>query len=269
MSWLKKGRRLAILSFSLSMLGAFSIFASNGVAADLTIVPHQIPVRPGVSLPVLSIVPKGILIRATLVLFPGGRGVNVFEQVNGGIELNQNFLPRIAYGLARKGFRILLLDSPSDQVGGMSDEFRISPTHVDDVKTVVRTLAGPAEPIGVVGTSRGCLSAAAVALGMGAAVKKLVLTAAVAENPIFRSLPFGRVKTSTLFIHHKLDGCPSATPRSVQALVGGLSEKIPIELTMVDGGRKQQSDPCRPLTYHGFFQLEAAMIGRISASIFK
>lgn len=238
--------------------------SAYGAQSGLSLRVHEIPVRPQVHQPVLSVVPEAGPVRATWVLFPGGSGAGAFKKTGEKIKFNDNFLSRIVLKLAARGNHVLLFNPPSDQVDGMPDAFRASAQHARDVQIAVQKLAEPEKRLNLVGTSRGTLSAATVALKSELPIRKLVLTATVAGNQTLIAIPLSQIEEPIQFIHHEQDGCPPANPDDVRALVKGLSLTGTVELSMVRGGTNVQADPCRPRTYHGFFGIEDSVIDLMS-----
>jgi hypothetical protein len=73
-----------------------------------------------------------------------------------------NFLVRTRHEFARHGIVAAVVDAPSDQQAGMSDEFRSGRDHATDMDKVVKTSSSGFRPsrVYLVGTSRArCLPA--------------------------------------------------------------------------------------------------------------
>ncbi len=66
-----------------------------------------------------------------------------------------------------QGFVVTIIDTPSDQPNGMSDQWRTGKENVEDTRKILDFLASKAAgPIVLVGTSRGTLSAAHLAASL-------------------------------------------------------------------------------------------------------
>ncbi len=229
---------------------------------------ETIGTRPGVTLRFVLDVPSDA--RGTVVLFVGGDGRGAFTDLGGQIVLGPNFPARSAPEFTRRGFAFALLDVPSDQRQGMSDAFRTSPEHAQDVQKVIDVLGERGlTPIHLVGTSRGTVSAAALALNLAdRRVEGIVLTSTYS---FVGTLPLERITRPTLFVNHGTDQCGStpfsqalqfkarvtASPRAglVEAL-GGLPPPpgLPASLT----------GPCDPFSRHGFYGIETQVVQAIT-----
>src|SRR2546425_8666479 len=122
----------------------------------------EVPTRDGVTVRVLLVAPAEAP-TATVLLFPGGWGARHFGMKDDGVKLGDNFLVRSAPLFAEQGLLAAAIDTPSDQPGGMSDDWRLGPQHVTDTRKVIEALQARARGrIVLIGTSRGTLSAAAV-----------------------------------------------------------------------------------------------------------
>jgi pimeloyl-ACP methyl ester carboxylesterase len=168
-----------------------------------------------------------------------------------------------------RGIATAVLDAPSDQPKGMTDDFRLGPRHAADVAAVVTDLKTrfPGIRVFLVGTSRGSVSAAPVAVRLGDTVAGTVLTSSMfrATNPQssepgpgLSRFDFSSIKVPALIVHHRDDGC-GVTPY-VDAY--HLGKKVP--LITVKGGRRPESEPCQPMSAHGFFGKEVETIDAIA-----
>lgn len=218
--------------------------------------------RPGVQQRILMIQPEG---KSTgiLILFPGGDGAGHFKESGRGFRLSNNFLVRGSHLFALEGFTAAILDVPSDRPSGMSDGFRTSPGHLREMRAVVSFFAETyRQPIFLVGTSRGTLSAAYVATAIEeAGVGGVVLTGTYEQ---IGSLPLERIRYPVLFIHHRDDGCritPYAGARDLFRRVTASRKK---DFVTVIGGNPPLSKPCEALSYHGFLGKENEVVKAIT-----
>lgn len=116
--------------------------------------------RPVVTMKVLLMTPEAPP-KAVLVMFPGGDGKGHFTERAGGVRLSGNFLVRSSSLFVDQRFMVAIVDVPSDQAQGMTDHFRTSNEHTEDIRRIIDVLAQKWDkPIFLVGTSRGTLSVA-------------------------------------------------------------------------------------------------------------
>lgn len=209
--------------------------------------------------------------RAIALLFPGSGGLINLRSENGQIKFGQdNFLVRSRAEFVKRGAIAAIVDAPSDQQKGwgMRDEFRFGEQHFVDLSVVVADLNKrfPAVPLFLVGTSRGTVSAAALAAKFGPQVAGAVLTSttfratgprSTEPGPELSRFDFAGIKIPLLFAHHVSDQC-AATP---YADAQRLSDKYP--LISVLGGLQAKSDACDPFSPHGFYGKESETIAEI------
>ncbi|WP_434631024.1 alpha/beta hydrolase [Chromobacterium sp. CV08] len=216
----------------------------------------EIPTRPGVSLRFLLLEPPGPA-RANLVLLAGGEGL---LKLSAGGEMGAgrgNFLVRTRQDWADMGFRVAVVDAPSDMPRGLLGDFRESPEHAADVAAVSGYLRrGAALPVWLAGTSRGTTSAAAVALNRPDAADGLLLTSSIdAGRGNLAHLPLERLTIPVLMIQHRRDECRASRPGNLGPVVDRLRADAPRELMLLDGG-KNDGDPCQPWAWHGYNGIE-------------
>jgi len=229
-----------------------------------------LPTRPSVTQSYfLAKVPENP--QAIGVLFPGGAGLIHLRQEGDQIKFDTaNFLVRARSEFIKRGVVAAILDAPSDRQDGfgMSDEFRFSDKHFADISAVVDDLHKrfPGLPLFLIGTSRGTVSAAALAVNFGQQVAGVVLTSTCFEEtgkrakdpgPGLSRFNFKSIKIPVLFVHHVSDRC-GITPYSEAAR---LSKNYP--LITVSGGLPPKSDECEPLSAHGYYGKESETVEEI------
>lgn len=221
-----------------------------------------LPTRPGVQMRILTVQPEGKS-KGILILFPGGNGAGHFKQGGRGFALSNNFLVRSSYLFALEGFTAAILDVPSDRPSGISDGFRTSPEHLRDLRAVLRFFADIyRQPIYLVGTSRGTLSAAYAAAALSdAEVAGVVLTATYEH---IEGLPLERIRFPALFVHHRDDGCGVTAYAKARDLFRRLAASRQKEFITVIGGSAPVSKPCEAQSYHGFLGKEAEVVKTIT-----
>lgn len=231
--------------------------------------------RDGVTQSYLLSVPDSGKPQGAAILFPGGRGaINLRTEGNRVRVGGNNFLTRSRGEFVKRDFATALLDAPSDQASGMSDEFRTSAPHMGDIKAVLTDLNQrfPGVPVVMIGTSRGTVSAAYSAREFGNNVAGVVLTSSLFlihpkrdsyRPPALGKFDFQAIKAPLLFVHHRDDACSTTPYREAARLVG----KYP--LISVKGGAPPQSGECEGQSAHGFFGREAPTIDAIANWMLK
>jgi len=221
--------------------------------------------RPGVTQSVLiEHVPEKPV--AVALLFPGSGGNIRLRNEDGQIRFGpNNFLVRSRAEFVKHGVATVIVDAPSDQQGGMDDNFRLGDQHAADVSAIVLELKKrhASLPFFLIGTSRGTISAASLGRRMPDAVAGVVLTATLflagkrMGQQGLSGFDFSSIKPRLLFAHHRQDACTYTPYRSASALGG----RFP--LITVAGGLPAQSPPCEALSEHGFLGREAETVEAI------
>jgi Serine aminopeptidase, S33 len=209
--------------------------------------------------------------QAAALLFAGGGGSIKLRTEGGQIRFNQgNFLPRERREFIRNGILPLLLDNSSDQQAGdgMNDGFRASRAHAADIRVVVGAVKKryPGLPLFLVGTSRGTVSVAYLAVALDGDVAGAILTSSLFyegpqtnPRPVLAGFGWSAIKMRVLLVHHAGDNC-FATPYHDAAR---LEKRYP--LVTVHGGKPSESGPCEPFSPHGFFGKEPETVDAIAA----
>jgi len=226
----------------------------------------EVPTRDGVIVRVLLVAPAEPPL-ATVLLFPGGWGARHFSMKDNGVTLGINFLVRSAPLFAEHGLLAAAVDTPSDQPGGMSDDWRLGPQHVTDTRKVIEALQARAPGRVVpIGTSRGTLSAAAVAARLDdPRVTGVVLTSSMVEHGRGRwstvyETPLGKISAPVLIVHHREDDCRATPIGAALSLPRWLKKSSKVDFVEVSGGDPAISDSCEPLAAHGYLGRERQVI---------
>ncbi len=245
--------------------GALGI-AGAGFAQEMV----TLPTRAGVTQSYfLTSTPKRP--QAVALLFPGSGGWIQLRAEAGRIRFAAgNFLLRSRAEFVRRGVVAAIIDAPSDQQRdwGMTDEFRLGEEHATDMSAVIADLRKrlPVMPVFLVGTSRGTISAAALAARLRPPVAGVVLTATMFRStgrrsaergPGLSQFDFASIQVPLLFAHHVSDQC-GVTPYGDAARY---SDKFP--LVTVWGGLPPESGPCEARSQHGFLGKEPETIEQI------
>src|SRR6185437_10382299 len=166
-----RARGRALVRRARAVLVFAALLATAALADDGLVV---IPTRPGVKVGYWMMERPGAV--ATLLLLPGGEGG---IGMRGGRPASTNFLVRSRDLFAARGFNVAIVGKPTDH-DDLDEVFRATPSHVEDIGRVVEKLhAQYGKPVWLVGTSRGTISAAAAAIGLGDAIAGVVLTSSI------------------------------------------------------------------------------------------
>ena len=150
----------------------------------------------------------------------------------------------------------------------MTDEFRLAAEHAIDMNAVVEDLKKrlPNIPLFLIGTSRGTISAAALAVRLKQPIAGTVLTSSMFRaagrnskepGPGLSKFDFTTIQIPLLFVHHASDQC-QFTPYGDAAR---FSEKNP--LISVFGGDTPRSGPCDAESQHGYLGKESETVEQI------
>lgn len=255
--------RIALLAVAASLL-AFPVLGASQEIVTLD-------TRPGVSIKVLLITPAASA-KGAVILFPGGDGKGSFTEREGKVRLSNNFLVRSSKLFVDQGFVAAIVDAPSDQSGGMSDQFRTSKEHAEDIKKVLDFLSQKWPlPIFPVGTSRGTISVAY----LGASLRDprlggIVLTASIGQSRPSRhqlsllDIPLKEITFPVLFVHHREDACWVSSFNDALQLRARITASSKVNFIEVLGGDPPRSEPCQALSTHGFLGKEREVVAAIA-----
>jgi hypothetical protein len=221
-----------------------------------------IPTRSGVTESYLFIRnPPSATPKVLVIAFVGGSGVVGMAGKETPLKFSPatNFLIRIRNDLVDADFAEVVVDAPSDNQGplGMSDEFRLGPDHLTDIRAVLADIKKrfPDARIYLVGHSRGTVSAAALAAKLGNAVQGVILMSTITNRdkhgPALSTFNFASIKIPVLLVHHRNDGCAPNPYYNAERL----SKSFP--LISVSGGDPPQSGPCDSQAAHGYWGKDA------------
>lgn len=252
----------------------FIFIAPAAAAAVLAVAPAPaeeivtIATRPGVTLSFILVTPPARPVASALLL-PGGSGkIGLWRSPE---PRSDNFLVRTRGRFAAAGVLVAVVDVPSDRRRDGLAAWRDSQEHRADMAAVARWLRRKAPgPVWLIGTSRGTVSAAH--LGAYLNVDGVVLTSPV-TRPSMRNpataldAPLGRIRVPVLLVAHRQDGCAVTPAEGTDDLKTALSNARPVEVMLFEGGAPALSDPCQPLSEHGFFGIEDRVVDAITGWI--
>jgi hypothetical protein len=208
---------------------------------------------------------------AVALVYPGGWGTLRLRIENGKPKFaGGNFLIRTRGEFIRNGLWPVLIDVPSDQATGVSDDYRRSDKQVADTRAVIAEMRkrAPGLPIFILTTSRSTLSGAHLGRSLGAdEIAGVVLSSSMIAPghnwDALATFDFKSVKVPLLFVQHRADACPATPyPNLARAAAG-------FPLISVSGGKPAESGPCEPFAAHGYFGVERQTVDAISAWMLK
>jgi len=241
---------------------AVASFANAQASAD--VIRAQTP--RGASVPYLLTRGEGASASIVYVLLSGGYGEHVLSQRGTVVQVsNDSRLPARLRELLAVDGATALVDVASDR-NLLSDDYRISEAHTQDVAAVIADLRQryPAARLVLLGHSNGTLSAAHAAVRLGTQVDRVILMGArlVAHwfaGDALSKFDFGQIKAPLLLVHHVGDAC-SVTPYSAAKALG---ERYP--LISVNGPPGGEAGGCMSLGRHGLSGKEGAVAEAIRA----
>jgi pimeloyl-ACP methyl ester carboxylesterase len=213
--------------------------------------------------------------KAAVILYAGGHGGLQIAD-NGSLGWGSgNFLVRSRQLFADQGFRVVVIDAPSDRqsapfLGGS----RQRAEHASDVQAVIAWLREKApQPVWLVGTSRGTQSAAYVATQLldGGGPDGIVLTATILADRRSRpvtDMPLEKVRIPVLVVHHEQDACRVTLMSDMPRLMEKLAANPRKELMAFTGG-VNHGNACEGRAHHGFNGIEREVVEKIAAWIVR
>lgn len=218
-----------------------------------------LPTRDGASISYWWMPAEGA--QATVLLLSGGSGGVGLKD---GRPQSSNFLIRSRELFRAEGLNVALLGNPSDK-RQLDDAWRTSEMHRTDVGRVledIRARAGTT-PVWLVGTSRGSISAAALAIGMPRQWAGLVLTSSVTSAQLPAAVPrqaLDQIQVPVLVYHHRDDACRITQAAETEWIVQGLKHAPIHKRWIVEGGVNPVGHACEALHWHGFVGMEARAV---------
>lgn len=241
--------------------------AGVGAAAERV---ERLDPRPGVTLNVLVQEPEHPV--GCVVLFAGGDGNLRLDELGKPGWGADNFLVRSRALFVARGFVTAVPDAPSDRrKKGLAGDYRAGPEHAADVGVLVSFLKERyGQPVWLMGTSRGAISAANAASRLGAGqVAGLVLASGVTRDgrngPGLRSVALDFIRMPVLILHHAGDACPNSPPDDARNLPQAFSASSRVQFIELRGGEAGTPDArCGGRSHHGFLGMEDEVVGRIA-----
>jgi hypothetical protein len=213
----------------------------------------------------LAITPSQI--EASVVLFAGDSGHLGLSDSGSIQELSGNFLIKSRHNFVQQGMLVAVVDTPSDR--SSLDNFRSSRAHAVDIGAVISWLRQAADvPVWLVGTSRGTISAAAVAGELASGGPDGIVLTSTLFGPSKRGTVYKAkikaIKVPVLVVHHRNDACVSTPYSNAAAFMHQVSGAPRSELITIEGGVGNLGNPCGARSPHGFLGLENKVVKQIT-----
>ncbi len=221
--------------------------------------------RKGATQPFLALTPPQT--HASVILFAGDTGHLAIRDSGAIGNLRGNFLVKIRSYLVQQGMAVALVDTPSDRT--TLDGFRAGRAHAEDIRAVIRWLRRQADvPVWLVGTSRGTISAAAIAGHLSTGGPDGIVLTSTLFGPSKRGTVYAAdlasIAVPVLVVHHKADACSVTRYKGANAFMKALTGTRTAELFTIEGGAGNIGDPCGPMSPHGFLGLENRVVKAIA-----
>ena len=247
---------------------AFCCFALAAQPVPAGKVLH-IATREGVSVPLYAVWRNDAL--ATVVLFSGGGG-GYGRIGDDGWPAGGNFLIRTGKHWAGHPFNVVMVGRPTDGIDLAYGRVRTGDLHAADNAAIFRAVKQRSrQPLWVVGTSMGTLSAAAAAIrDEENLVAGVVLTSSIVAYKVPGAVPtqsLERIRVPTLVFHHEDDACWACRAHEVDHVARQLINAPVKKVHFVKGGTGASGDPCEPEHHHGFVGMREEAVDMIATWI--
>jgi hypothetical protein len=213
----------------------------------------------------------------SVVLLAGGHG-NLDIAPNGTIGWGKgNQVVRTRGDYAKAGFIAVVPDIAPDLKtadGGVSG-YRWSSEFARDLGAVVKYARGLAQPVHVIATSRGTISAAKLGAAITSGPERpdsFVLTAGMLmaitdkQPSVQKNVPgLGGITQPVFLVHHAQDGCAYTPASAVSKFKPLLTGSKRVDVKILTGGESGgASDPCQAQSHHGFLGQDAEVVRTIT-----
>jgi hypothetical protein len=209
--------------------------------------------------------------RATLVMLPGGSG-DVGVEPRGDIRHDDNFVVRTRDQWVSLNYAVIIPDAAGhENLRGQ----RSSPAYARLIAALVDAAHKRSSgPVFLLGTSQGSIAAMnGAAHARAGSIAGVVLTESVSilggsHETVFDADP-GEVRVPALVVANDDDRCNVAPPQQAARIVAAMVQSADASLIRVQGGRQKSASPCGSLTPHGYYGIEATVIGDIASWLGK
>ena len=260
---LKWGTMKALVLLFAVLLHTFSFAEESDIGSE-----QRIATRDGVAVPIFAYWRDDA--KATVVLFSGGGGG--YGKIGfDGWPGSGNFLIRTGKRWTHHPFNLVMIGRPSDGIDLAIGRVRSGDLHAADNVAVLKAIKQTSpQPIWLVGTSMGTISAASAAIrDRENLVAGLVLTSSVTAYKFdgVLKLALENIRVPTLVLHHEKDACQACTPYEAKNIAGQLTNAPVRKTIFVSGGSDPKGPVCEPFHYHGYVGIENDAVDLIAAWI--
>jgi len=212
--------------------------------------------RPNVTQGFLLLAPEKPV--AVAILFPGGGGrIRLTE--NGEVT-SSNFLVRSRTLFVRRDVAVAVVDTPSDMLSLREVPTRFGMLHQKDMEAVIGYLRRSLKrPVWLVGTSRGTLSAVAIAANSRVPIDGLVLTSSMQE---VTEVELRGITAPAMVVANRNDVCHVTPPDFAPTIARALRTRAVYFESSAASGRA-----CGALSPHGFLGIEQQVVDAIARFI--
>jgi hypothetical protein len=204
--------------------------------------------------------------RATIVMLPGGTG-NIGLTRDGDVRRDDNFVVRTRDMWAAKGYAVVIPDTiDRASLRGL----RSSSSYALVVEALVQFAHAQASaPVFLLGTSQGSIAAAnGAAHAHPGTLGGVVLTESVSRLGGSHETVFDAglqdIRIPALVVANHNDRCNVAPPQDAPEIAAGMSHSPDVRVVEVSGGTDASSNACGSLTPHGYYGIEAQVVGTIN-----
>lgn len=256
--------RSIVFAAALMFAPVFGAQADSVPANDGEVV--NLPLASGAHQRLLYLAPSNPAanLRGTLIMLPGGAG-DVGIKRDGDLRHDKNFLARTRALWLARNYAVVIPDARENLRG-----LRSAP----DYAAVVAVLVDFARkrhdaPVFLIGTSQGSIAAMnGASHAQKGQVAGVVLTESVSRQggsheTVFDAYP-QNVRIPVLIVANDDDGCNVAPPQDASRIAAALTRAPDIKILHVKGGETRSHKDCGSLTPHGYFGIEAEVVGKIA-----
>lgn len=204
--------------------------------------------------------------KAILIMLPGGTG-KLGIDADGTIQHDKNFLVRTREDWLKRGYAVLIPDSPD---GRNLRGHRSTQQYRDAVNALVTYAKTQNQaPVFLIGTSQGTIAAVNGATQFkNGEIAGIVLTESVTKagkrssETIYDAKP-AEVSAPVLIVANRDDACPVAPPEGADQLSQAFTQAKSTAVEMVSGGNNNKHS-CSSLSPHGYSGIEDQVIDLIA-----
>jgi dienelactone hydrolase len=255
---------MRIQAFAIALLllsaGAARADATSERLIDLALPDHVYQLGNDVYQRVLLVTPATP--RGTIILLPGASG-RVDLARDGSYLHDKNFVVRARDLWARRGYAVLIPDSPEDRsLRGSRDLLQYG--------VVIESLIALARqenpgPVFLFGMGEG----SAAAVNGAAHVPPGMLAGVIVNEPPLATCcdaKFGAkdVRVPALVVANLADRCGFAPSDTAKDIAADMRDSPDVKVAIVSGGIRQSISECGPYTPHGYFGMEDQVVDLVS-----